>query len=42
VRVNITLPEDVLAAVDRAAGGQGLSRSAFLARAARRAMGEAA
>jgi predicted RNase H-like HicB family nuclease len=42
VRVNITLPEDVLAAVDRAAGRQGLSRSAFLARAARRAMGDAA
>jgi len=42
VRVNITLPEDVLADVDRAAGHQGLSRSAFLARAARRAMGDAA
>ena len=42
VRVNITLPEDVLAEVDRAAGLQGLSRSAFLARAARRAMGNAA
>jgi len=41
VRVNITLPEDVLADVDRAAGHQGLSRSAFLARAARRAMGDA-
>jgi hypothetical protein len=42
VRVNITLPEDVLAEIDRAAGRQGLSRSAFLARAARRAMGDAA
>ena len=42
VRVNITLPEDVLAEVDQAAGRQGLSRSAFLARAARRAMGGAA
>ena len=42
VRVNITLPEDVLAEVDRAAGLQGLSRSAFLARAARRAMDNAA
>ena len=42
VRVNITLPEDVLAEVDRAAGLQGLSRSAVLARAARRAMGNAA
>jgi predicted RNase H-like HicB family nuclease len=42
VRVNITLPEDVLADVDKAAGRQGLSRSAFLARAARRAMNDAA
>ena len=42
VRVNITLPEDVLADVDRVAGRQGLSRSAFLARAARRAMSDAA
>jgi predicted RNase H-like HicB family nuclease len=42
VRVNVTLPEDVLADVDRAAGSQGLSRSAFLARAARRAMNDAA
>jgi predicted RNase H-like HicB family nuclease len=42
VRVNITLPEDVLADVDRVAGHQGLSRSAFLARAARRAMSDAA
>lgn len=38
VRVNITLPEDVLAAVDRFAEGNGLSRSAFLALAARREM----
>ncbi len=42
VRVNITLPEDVLAEVDRAAGQQGVSRSAFLARAARRATSDAA
>jgi len=42
VRVNITLPEDVLADVDRFAGRQGLSRSSFLARAARRAMSDAA
>jgi predicted RNase H-like HicB family nuclease len=42
VRVNITLPEDVLADVDRVAGRQGLSRSSFLARAARRAMSDAA
>lgn len=38
VRVNITLPEDVLAEVDAAAKAQGLTRSAYLARAARRAM----
>jgi predicted RNase H-like HicB family nuclease len=42
VRVNITLPEDVLADVDRVARRQGLSRSSFLARAARRAMSDAA
>lgn len=42
VRVNITLPEDVLADVDRVAGRQGLSRSSFLARAARRAMSDTA
>jgi predicted RNase H-like HicB family nuclease len=42
VRVSITLPEDVLADIDRLAGCQGLSRSAFLARAARRAMSDAA
>lgn len=38
VRVTITLPEDVLAEVDAAAKAQGLTRSAYLARAARRAM----
>ncbi len=42
VRVNITLPEDILGEIDRAAGRQGLSRSAFLVRAARRAMDSAA
>lgn len=42
VRVNITLPEDVLAEVDRAANAQGLTRSAFLARAARRVIADAA
>ncbi|MBY0333374.1 MAG: type II toxin-antitoxin system HicB family antitoxin [Acetobacteraceae bacterium] len=42
VRVNITLPEDVLAEVDRAASAQGLTRSAFLARAARRVIADAA
>ncbi|KAB1087581.1 type II toxin-antitoxin system HicB family antitoxin [Neorhizobium galegae] len=36
VRINITLPEDVLERVDRFAADQGLSRSGFLARAASR------
>jgi predicted RNase H-like HicB family nuclease len=40
VRVNVTLPEDVLADIDRYAESHGLSRSGFLARAARRAMEE--
>ncbi len=34
VRINITLPEDVLERIDRFAADQGLSRSGFLARAA--------
>ncbi len=38
VRVNITLPAGTLAEIDRAAKGRGLSRSSFLARAARREM----
>lgn len=38
VRVNITLPAGTLEEIDRAAKGRGLSRSAFLARAARREM----
>ena len=38
VRVNITLPEDVLAEIDDFASANGLTRSAFLARAARRAI----
>ncbi len=42
IRVNVTLPEDILGEIDRAASRQGLSRSAFLARAARRAMDDAA
>ncbi|HTQ32650.1 MAG TPA: type II toxin-antitoxin system HicB family antitoxin, partial [Stellaceae bacterium] len=42
VRVNVTLPEDVLADIDRYAGSHGLSRSGFLARAARRALQEPA
>ena len=36
VRVNITLPADVLDEIDRFAETQGLSRSGFLARAARK------
>lgn len=38
VRVNITLPAGTLEEIDRAAKGRGISRSAFLARAARREM----
>jgi len=40
VRVNVTLPEDVLADIDRYAENHGLSRSGFLARAAKRALEE--
>jgi predicted RNase H-like HicB family nuclease len=45
VRVNVTLPEDVLADIDRYAEAHGFTRSGFLAQAAKRAMandGEAA
>jgi len=35
VRINITLPEDVLQTIDTFAEANGLSRSGFLARAAR-------
>ena len=38
VRVNISLPEDVLGEIDRYAEQQGLTRSAFLARAAKQAI----
>ena len=38
VRVNITLPEDVLAEIDAYAEGHGFTRSGFLARAAKKAM----
>jgi metal-responsive CopG/Arc/MetJ family transcriptional regulator len=38
VRVNVTLPEDVLAEIDRYAEDHGLTRSGFLAHAAKRAM----
>ena len=40
VRVNITLPEDILQEIDRFAESQGLSRSGFLVRAAKRAMAD--
>jgi len=38
IRVNITLPEDVLAAIDHYAAGHGFTRSGFLAHAARQAL----
>jgi predicted RNase H-like HicB family nuclease len=38
IRVNVTLPEDILERIDRYADQQGLTRSAFLARAAKRAL----
>jgi predicted RNase H-like HicB family nuclease len=38
VRVNITLPAGTLEEIDKAAKGRGLTRSAFLARAARHEM----
>ena len=40
VRVNITLPEDTLRAIDAHAEAAGFTRSGFLARAARQAMGD--
>lgn len=36
IRVNVTLPEDILQRIDRYADKAGLTRSAFLARAAKR------
>jgi predicted RNase H-like HicB family nuclease len=39
VRINISLPEDVLAAVDSYAEANGYNRSGFLAFAAKKAMG---
>jgi hypothetical protein len=44
VRVNVTLPEDVLAQIDRFAAAHGFTRSGFIAQAAKKAMkgGEAA
>ena len=38
VRVNVTLPEDVLASVDAYASANGFSRSGFLAYAAKKAI----
>lgn len=36
IRVNVTLPEDILDRIDKYADKEGLTRSAFLARAAKR------
>ena len=36
VRVNVTLPEDILAQIDKFAEAEGFTRSGFLARAAKR------
>ncbi len=41
VRVNVTLPEDILAQIDRYAANRGFTRSGFLAHAAKRAMEDA-
>jgi predicted RNase H-like HicB family nuclease len=38
LRVNVTIPEDVLGDIDRYASRHGLTRSGFLTRAARQAM----
>jgi metal-responsive CopG/Arc/MetJ family transcriptional regulator len=35
VRINVTLPDDILSRIDAYAAENGLSRSGFLARAAR-------
>lgn len=42
IRVNVTLPEDVLEQIDQYAEQHGYTRSGFLAEAARRAMDRAA
>jgi predicted RNase H-like HicB family nuclease len=42
VRINVTLPADVLAAIDTHTQAQGLTRSGFLARAALSAIGKPA
>lgn len=41
IRVNVTLPEDILDRIDRYADKEGLTRSAFLARAAKRELEKA-
>ena len=41
VRVNVTLPADVLAEIDRYAENRGFTRSGFLAHAAKRVMEDA-
>jgi predicted DNA binding CopG/RHH family protein len=38
MRINITLPEDILTAIDRYAESHGLLRSGFIAKAAKDAM----
>jgi metal-responsive CopG/Arc/MetJ family transcriptional regulator len=38
IRINVTLPEDVLASVDAYATSHGFTRSGFLAIAAKKAM----
>src|SRR5215217_1937566 len=40
VRVNVTLPEDVLEQIDRYAEGHGFTRSGFLTQAAKRAISQ--
>ena len=42
IRVNVTLPGDILEQIDKYAEAHGLSRSGFLAQAAKKAMLEAA
>lgn len=42
IRVNVTFPEDILAKIDRYTEEKGLTRSAFLAQAAKSAIDEAA
>lgn len=42
VRINVSLPEDVLAKIDRYAASHGLTRSRFLVEAARRAIASGA